>query len=484
MKNIIKNHWQIILPQILTIIVFFVFAGKFGDSIVDSYRELYIPQQMLSGKALYKDIFVIYPPLAYIINAFILKIFGNINSLIFAGLITTLGILFYTYKNAEIFLKKPYPLGICLFIVSVLVLSPNVFNAFLPYSFGILYGILFSLMTIYYVPKEKYPLSYLFCSIAILCKYEFILLLPLLIFWTKKDNWKQNLVALAIPFALTYLVLFIQGTRLENIKTAFEIIFIMSQTKTLHWFYSIMGLEFRLELIPIYIINIIKFTIPVIWVRFQEIIVWIFPMILLLGTCNFKKLNNKEKFFILATLLISTKVFLALTLQAYGVYFTPFALIALFILLPDRIKKIFIILLLIWTFIIAGLNSKTLLQKNNDFNKIIDYIKINTQEKDRVIIYPECLKINVLTNRKSDNKFYSLIPLYVETFGENTIIKRLNITKPEYIIINNYDTSAYYFKEFGVDYAQRIQAEIENNYTLVTTVKDTYDFKIYKLKNN
>ena len=48
---------------------------------------------------------------------------------------------------------------------------------------------------------------------------------------------------------------------LEDIKTTFEIICIMSQTKTLHWFYSIMGLEFRIELIPIYIINVIKFIL-------------------------------------------------------------------------------------------------------------------------------------------------------------------------------------------------------------------------------
>ena len=199
MKNIIKNHWQIILPQILTIIAFFVFAGKFGDPMVDSYRELYIPQQMLNGKALYKDIFVIYPPLAYIINAFVLKIFGNISSLCFAGLLSTLGILFYTYKVAEFFLKKPYPLGICLFLISTLILSPNVFNSFLPYSYGITYGILFALISIYFVLKEKFPLSYLFCSLAVLCKYEFFLLLPLLILWTRKKDWQKIFLHLLFP---------------------------------------------------------------------------------------------------------------------------------------------------------------------------------------------------------------------------------------------------------------------------------------------
>ena len=85
---------------------------------------------------------------------------------------------------------------------------------------------------------------------------------------------------------------------------------------------------------------------------------------------------------------------------------------------------------------------------------------------DTVVVYPECLRINVLGNRRSDDKFYSLIPLYVETFGEEIIINRLNITKPEYIIINNYDTSAYYFKEFGIDYAQNVLKEIKKNYLI------------------
>ena len=208
---------------------------------------------MLSRKALYKDIFVIYPPLAYIINAFILKIFENINSLCFAGLLSTLGILFYTYKVAENFLRKPYPLGICLFLISTLVLSPNVFNSFLPYSYGITYGILFALISTYFVLKEKLPLSYLFCSLAVLCKYEFFLLLPVLIFWTRKKDWQKNILTFITPIILTGITLYVQGTRIESLKITLDIISTMGQTKTLHWFYSVMGLSFRPEHLPIYI---------------------------------------------------------------------------------------------------------------------------------------------------------------------------------------------------------------------------------------
>ena len=80
-----------------------------------------------------------------------------------------------------------------------------------------------------------------------------------------------------------------------------------------------------------------------------------------------------------------------------------------------------------------------------------------------------------------DNKFYSLIPLYVETLGEELIIKRFELTQPKYIIINNYDTSAYYFREFGRDYAQDVFKWIEKNYTLKATINDTWIFKVYEL---
>ena len=108
-------------------------------------------------------------------------------------------------------------------------------------------------------------------------------------------------------------------------------------------------------------------------------------------------------------------------------------------------------------------------------------IKTNTTKDDKVVIYPEFLSINILSNRMSDNKFYSLIPLYVEIFGEDLIIKRLEFTKPKYIIITNSDMSAYGFKYFGINYAQKVQKWIENNYSLKETLQNGLEFKIYEL---
>ena len=451
--------------------------------MVDSFREIYIPQQMVDGNIIYKDIFVIYPPLSYLINAFLIKIFGNgTNLLQTVGLLTSVGILYFTNKIAGIFLEKKYIFAILLFIISGLILSPNVFNSFLPYSFGILYGILFVLISIYCALNKKYPLSYLFYSLAILCKLEFALLLLALVFLSKKDHWKRNLLALIVPFLITGIVLTIMGVHLSDLKTCLDLILAIGKSKTLYLFYSYMGLIFRLKLLYVYLINILRFLIPINLNIPHQVLAWGFPVILFSFIFRYRYLDLKERFFIIATLLISIKVFFALVLGSYGAYYIPLALISLFILIPKNYRKVFLILLILWSLVIGVSNIKDLKTKRLEFNKVNEYILQNTTEKDQVVIYPECLNINVLTNRKSDNKMYSLIPLYVETFGEDSILKRLEIMKPEYIIINNYDTSLYYYVEFGKDYAQKVLKWIEKNYTLETVIEDKWMFKIYRLK--
>lgn len=481
MKSFLKNNWQIIIIELLTIIVFITFYGKFGDIMVDSFREAYIPNQMIKGQVLYKNIFCIYPPFAYLLNTLLFFIFGaGLKVLYLAGLFTTMGIIFLTFKIGEIFLQKKYCLTLSLFLISALALSPNAFTPFFPYSYGILYGLLFILGTIYFALKEKFPISYLLYSLAICSKYEFVLLLPVLAYFSKTKDWKKNLTALILPPVIILLILFVQGLRLTDLKAAFELINTMSATKSLYWFYSVMGLTFRVELIPIYISAIIKFFIPINWSEYQEVLIWAFPVIFLGSIFRFKNLNSKEKFFLLATLIISLKVFFALTLQSYGVFFLPFALISLFILTPDKFRKILLTLFIIWSIIIGVKNYNLLNNKNFKLEKITAAVQSLTKENDRVLIYPECLAINFLSNRNSDNKLYSLIPLYVETFEEDVITERFEITKPEYIIINNYDTSAYYFKEFGNDYAENIKQWILKNYSLESVVNDNWEFKIYK----
>ena len=178
-------------------------------------------------------------------------------------------------------------------------------------------------------------------------------------------------------------------------------------------------------------------------------------------------------------------------LSSYGVYFIPFALISIFILIPPRYKKPLFIILLICALNFGIKNSISLASKNikiktergvvytsePSVKETIDYVNDNTALTDRVVVYPECLAVNFMTGRVSDNKFYSLIPLYVETFGEENIIKRIRLTKPDFIIITDYNTFAYGYSKFGTNYAIKFKNYIDENYT---RTDESSTFIIYK----
>lgn len=519
-KDFCSKNWQIILFNFVLLIIFAVFYGRFGDINVDCFREAYIPTQIINGGVLYKNIFTIYAPFSYLFNALIFLIFGiSLNVLYFAGFLTTAAITNLFFLISKNFIEKNYALGIILFFIASAVLSNNVFNFIFPYSYGIIYGILFILLSIYFALKKNFFWAYFMYSFAICSKYEFVLLLPLLIWFSgKKDLWK-NLLGLILPIIINFLPLFIQGLSISDFVLSAKLAAGITSSKTLYWFYSITGLVFRPQILLIYLISFIKILIPFVLIYYfknwfvycisliylyfavnQEILVYILPLILIMSLFRIKKTDKEGLFFVFATLLISAKVFFALTLESYGIYYILPALLSLFILLPQKYHKtLFITLLLsaipIMTFNIQKLENKNFKietekgvfytyskygQPNSD---LINYINNSTDKLDRVVIYPEGLFPNFVTGRSSDNKIYSLIPLYAELFGEEIVIKRLEITKPEYIITSNYDTSNYYYSSFGNDYAADVMKYITQNYSTEKSLGEDFKYTIYRKKN-
>lgn len=489
MTGFIKKYWILLLSEILIVTVFCLFYGRFGDIMVDSFREAYIPEQMLNGKVLYKNIFCIYPPLGYLINEFLYKIFGiNLTVIYFSGLFSALGIFYFFNKILNIFFDKCIILGINLFLIAGLVLSPNVFNIFLPYSSGIVYGLLFTLGSVYFALNKKLPVSYFLCGLAICSKAEFLLLLPALLYFSRKECLLKNIPAFISPFLGILVILLIQGANLSDLITAFDTLRLIGSTKTLQTFYFSMGLVPNIAHIPLYLINFVKFVIPVNWSYYQEILIWGFPVIAVLFGIRWKHTDNRERFLIILSILISIKVFFGLTLQSYGVYFLPFCLLSIGLLLKGKFRKVFGILLIIWALIIGFNNAKILSSKNSvlnspkgivkvsptigrDLNEVIEFIN-STLADSTVVFYPECLAVNYFSERKSDNKLYSLIPLYIETFGEETVIKRFEKFPPDYIVISNYDTFAYGYRQFGKDYGIKIYDYITKNYQLEKQIGD------------
>lgn len=113
---------------------------------------------------------------------------------------------------------------------------------------------------------------------------------------------------------------------------------------------------------------------------------------------------------------------------------------------------------------------------------VVGYIENNAGIDDTVVVLPEGAMINFLSGRKSNNKYYYLIPVNVELFGEKKIIEDFVSNPPEYFVIDNME-----FNQFNSGSMWTYMADlfrfIESNYDLKIYTNDKVSFYVYKLRN-
>lgn len=500
-----------------------------GCLFVDCGREAYIPMQILKGEVLYKDIFNIYAPLSYLFNAFLFKIFGeNLQVLYFAGFITFGFVLTLFYKLLTLFCSKYNSFIIVICILLLTSLSPNVFNFFLPYSYGMIYGLVSVLASLYFLlrnrsNKDLYLASFL-AGVAILNKYEFLpYLLPLTycLFVRLKLSSKFALAfgSFLFPILLTFAILVSQGLNLVDIYKEFLILKEIMKSQTMMNFYSITGVTFSLQHIPLFLLTFFSFLVLLFfkikncskisffillffvalytWYWLYKIFVFLPLTILILFGIRYKHLSKKIKILVFSYFAISLKVFFSLMLFSYGSYFIGISLIVFSVLLPISYRKAFVKLLSVISVVYFILSLFFLLTQSYSlkfdrikldnttfygvsFEQVYSYLKENSNQDDVILAFPEEPMLNFALNRKGDSYLYSLIPMYVEVFGEEHIITRLKSTNARYIIINDFDTGSYGYRRFGKDYAVRIMNYVENSYTQVFKTDKGLGQRIYR----
>lgn len=240
---IIKYKWDIICYSLILFcfaILSVLYWGKLGNPIIDCGREAYIPSAVLRGKVLYKDIFNIYGPLGYQINAVIYFILGeNFNALYTAGTINALIIitcLYYLYRQ---YLNKFLSTASCLLILTLCCFSPGeCLNFIFPYSYSTYYSLTFFLLSFIflfnYLKKDNKnifaPLSFLALGISAAFKIEFILFLLVLIgacVYLKPVGRKMFLISMGLFFLVPILsmsILFLQGLNFHDIASSLNFI--------------------------------------------------------------------------------------------------------------------------------------------------------------------------------------------------------------------------------------------------------------------
>ncbi len=502
MSKFFKSDIGIILA---IIVLFFVILHDFylaqGLLSIDTGREFYIPQQMLNGEVLYKDIYNIYGALSYQINAILFMIFGvKINTLYFAGILNSLLIVITTYLLGREFMKKGLSFMASMSVMFSLVFSTFLYNSNLPYAYAISYALssflLSVLFLIKYIKTENNKMAYLsclFCGISIANKYEFTLLPIILIYalgFLKPIGLKNGLkalgCALVIP-AISYGSLIMKGLNFEEIKDTIGLFKNLINSPLLKLFFEKFGVFFDLKAIINLVISNKSFAI----FGFLPIINTIALAVL------FKKIYEDKPLFILMLCAITAcaKTFFFLNITHMGAFMLPIIFLSTIILIDKLTKqKVFIntvllaSILLFLSFDYMSLNAKnyelntqkgniiTYAKDGNQNKTAIDFVLKNTKQTDKIVILPEGTFINFATDRKGDDFYYNLSPLfYKDVFTEERVLNHFSNNMPEYFIILPIDNIEYGSRFFGIDYAQNFYEMIVDNYDLVEE-KDNIKF--------
>lgn len=383
-------------------------------------------------------------------------------------------------------------------------------------------------------------LLYLSCFFAGLCitsKYEFLPYLVVILYSMLKIkplNLKEYFCSIAsILFApfICFGILFLQGLRIGDLILTAKYISNMAHGKALNNFYSNSGVYFCKKTLGFLTAKFIQTTLffsifffcstklkkyfyiliilvtSIIMFNFIDPAVFVFVpvLIFILTIIHYKSLANNTKLLILVLsgITISLKIFWGLATLNYGVFFVSFLLITLLTLILDILKDknidqkaigifILVIAILLGYKNILGLKEKNYCLKTSRGHFCVDeafyqptfellkYIEAKTKPSDKILILPEGAMINFLTNRPTDNFYISLIPPYIDAFGEKNIIQHFETDKPEYIIFNNWNSQDYGFNYICKDYATSFCNYVQQNYHLQTVIAHKLFYLVYK----
>ncbi|MGA2507142.1 MAG: glycosyltransferase family 39 protein, partial [Chitinispirillaceae bacterium] len=158
-KSIRPGFW--VFTGLLFVLLYFLNASwfKWGNLIIDSYRDAWLAENLLKGKLLYKDLFCEYGFLPYYLLACVFKFFGsNGISMVFCGIAVTAAVSFFLYKTARLFFDEVVS-GLAVFTFLTVFAFGNyqqtgIFNFILPYSIAATIFCLFCTASLYYLCRS------------------------------------------------------------------------------------------------------------------------------------------------------------------------------------------------------------------------------------------------------------------------------------------------------------------------------------------
>lgn len=468
----------------------------------------------------------------------------NLRALYISGAICSLAIVSGVYLIAKRFLNTSLSFAIGLFTIVTGVCANHLFNYTFPYSWAMLYGTVGFLYSVYFLVKYKDSenphflyMAGLLAGFAAANKYDFIIysifLFCVSIFTKNKKNILNFITSFMVFPILSFGILFLQGLRIEDLIVAMQEIQKLMNTKTLEYFYSNQGVLFSPAVFPVWIYNLLATGIPLglmmLSYRFYEkikivsialitifalvgykllspaLFAFLTPLLFLVSIFGYKKIKTNIPLLlvIISAIGASFKTFWGLTPMSYGCYYTPIVLIAffgvMFTFINEKYQKIAALFLIFVSFSFLNVylfkrttttgkissphgTIYTYKQNADNINNILSILNNDENVNSTALIYPEGMIINFLSkyNIKSDDYYNSLLPLYLESMGEEKFQKVLDEKNPKFIILTSQNTSDYYFNHICTNYAFNFCNQVEQEYQQEATFNGDIAFKIYR----
>ena len=348
------KDYQLLLIVFAVNIIFFTIFYSSAMIFSDSSREMYVPMAMNNGDVLYKDIFNVYAPLGYQLNALLIKLFGeNLRTFYFAGFINSTFILFGLFYILKLFIKRSSVLIFCILfsIMTMCIYTVTQTNYIFPYSYSLVYALnsfVWSLIgLLYYIRSDNklfLYLSFFFYGMSICFKYEFIpfglVLFLFLIF--KKVNFKTIALCflsfLIIPI-ISLSALFIQGVSFYDLKQAIIYMIMLSKANSVKVLYTYLGFIPTISSIKVLLVYFIK-TI------FFVFVISLYCFLFIKSYKLFLKVNYIIRFLLIILFLLLLYFFIYIVVKSliisnafYFNWIGVFALILFSVLCIKLIKK-------------------------------------------------------------------------------------------------------------------------------------------------
>jgi hypothetical protein len=497
-------------PTLIALLVFVAALAfiqsyqRWLDPIIDTGRDLYIPEQLTHGAKLYRDIRYQYPPLAPYLLAAITAVTGHsLASYTAIGLLQSLVIAGALWVVGRRTAGAVGGFVAALFFIALSFCGASTWGAnfLFPYSYGATIGMAFLVVALALFIFERPTPALVALFAASWCKVEYaiaaIVVLAILAIARRVSIRSVVVFAIGEVVAIAAALLYFPHLR-DNV---FAHALTRGETAR-EFFRNVSGValwQYNLGTAVLAIAGIVFIAWLLRSVRPQIAIPIVIIISVALTSHAFFRAWGLLQFVALAqgfrernsTLLTLSAFSIASTLRIplsvspawYGfVLIVPvYALIAYVLFGYQRIQSVW------WIPLVAFLCGRDLSEQrvryamkafpiessrgvfydaNPDrahaLNELIQHIHGGT-----LAVFPEGITLNYLTESRTTLTFHTFTPVETaDPAAEDSIIEELKIRPPERVAIVSRDVTEYGYKAFGVDYDPRLVAWLFKNYAI------------------